>query len=83
MTGRLSRFLQLDAHRSTVRRETVAGVTTFLTMAYIVVVNPAILSEAGMDRQALITATALAAIFGTLLIGLRANVAFAMAPGWD
>jgi AGZA family xanthine/uracil permease-like MFS transporter len=58
-----------------------AGATTFLTMAYIVFVNPDILGAAGMDRGAVITATCLAAAFGTLMAGLWANVPFAMAPG--
>jgi AGZA family xanthine/uracil permease-like MFS transporter len=62
-------------------REAAAGTTTFLTMAYIIFVNPNILADAGMDKGAVITATALAAALGTLLAGLWANVPFAMAPG--
>jgi len=77
----LNRVFKLDASDTTVRREVVGGVTTFLTMAYILFVNPEILSKTGMDRQALITATALASFFGTLLVGIWANVPFAMAPG--
>ena len=77
----LERYFKLDRHQTTVRRELVAGITTFLTMAYIVFVNPNILGDAGMDREALITATALTAAFGTLLVGLWTNVPLAMAPG--
>ena len=74
-------FFRLQEKNTTVGREVIGGLTTFLTMAYIIIVNPAILSDAGMDRTALITATCLAAGFGTLLVGLWANVPFAMAPG--
>ncbi|MBU0479516.1 MAG: NCS2 family permease [Proteobacteria bacterium] len=74
-------FFELEQHKTTVGREFVGGLTTFLTMAYIIFVNPAILSAAGMDKPALITATCLAGFFGTLLIGLWGRVPFAMAPG--
>jgi len=77
----LERTFDLESHGTTRGREAVAGATTFLTMAYIVFVNPDILGSAGMDRGAVITATCLAAAFGTLLAGLWANVPFAMAPG--
>lgn len=77
----LNRIFKLDSANTDVRHEVIGGVTTFLTMAYILFVNPDILSNAGMDRQALITATALASCFGTLLVGVWANVPFAMAPG--
>ncbi|MBD3222436.1 NCS2 family permease [bacterium] len=77
----LERQFRIRASGSTVGREVTAGVTTFLTMAYIIFVNPDILGAAGMDRGALITATILAAAFGTLVSGLWANVPFAMAPG--
>ncbi|MBN2808110.1 MAG: NCS2 family permease [Deltaproteobacteria bacterium] len=63
------------------KNEFIGGLTTFMTMAYIIFVNPAILSDAGMDKPALITATCLAAFFGTLLVGIWADVPFAMAPG--
>ncbi len=66
---------------STLWRETVAGATTFLAMAYIIFVNPEILSQAGMDRGALITVTVLASAIGTAGAGLWANVPIAMAPG--
>jgi len=74
-------IFRLQESKTTVGREIIGGLTTFLTMAYIIIVNPAILSDAGMDRAALITATCLAAGLGTLLVGLWANVPFAMAPG--
>ncbi len=77
----LERLFKIHARGSTPGREAAAGVTTFLTMAYIIVVNPDILAATGMDHGALITATILAAAFGTLLSGLWANVPFAMAPG--
>ncbi len=77
----LDKFFKLGQHNTTLRREAVAGFTTFLTMAYIIAVNPNILADAGMDKQALITVTALIASFGTLLMGLWINVPLAMAPG--
>ncbi|OVE82493.1 guanine permease [bacterium M21] len=81
MDKMLEKIFKIAAHGSTPRREVMAGATTFLTMAYIIFVNPEILSMAGMEKGALITATCLAAAFGTLLVGLWANVPFAMAPG--
>lgn len=77
----MDKYFQLQASSTDIRREVFGGLTTFLTMAYIIFVNPAILSDAGMDRSALITATCLAAFFGTALAGLWARVPFAMAPG--
>ena len=77
----ISNYFKLKENGSSVRAETVGGITTFLTMAYILLVNPMILSEAGMDRGAVITATCLAAFLGTVLVGLWANAPFAMAPG--
>ncbi len=77
----MMKWFRLEENGSDVRTEVIGGVTTFLTMAYIIFVNPMILSDAGMDKPALITATCLAAAFGTLLVGLWANVPFAMAPG--
>lgn len=77
----LNKFFKLSEHNTTVRQEVVAGITTFLTMAYIIAVNPSILADAGMDKDALITATALTAVIGTLLMGLWINVPLAMAPG--
>lgn len=77
----MKRFFKLEENGTTVKTEVIGGITTFLTMAYIIFVNPMILSDAGMDKPALITATCLAAALGTLLVGLWANVPFAMAPG--
>ncbi|MDR2593527.1 MAG: NCS2 family permease [Fibromonadaceae bacterium] len=66
---------------STLYKELVAGITTFFAMSYILFVNPMILSETGMDKSAQFTATALAAIFGTLVMGVYARLPFALAPG--
>ncbi|HTN34682.1 MAG TPA: NCS2 family permease [Marinobacter sp.] len=77
----LERLFQLQAHGTTVRKELVAGITTFLTMAYIIVVNPNMLSATGMDYGAVFVATCLAAAVGTLIMGLWANYPIALAPG--
>ena len=77
----LERIFGLSGHGTTVRTEVLAGFTTFLTMAYIVVVNPAILGEAGLPIAAVAAATCLAAGFGSLLMGLIANYPLALAPG--
>ena len=74
-------FFKLQERGTNVRTEVVAGVTTFMTMAYILIVNPLILSEAGMDFGGVFTATALASILATLTMGLAANYPFALAPG--
>lgn len=74
-------YFQLNEHGSNIQREAMAGLTTFLAMAYITVVNPGILSEAGMDFGAVFVATCLAAAFGSLLMGLLANYPIALAPG--
>jgi AGZA family xanthine/uracil permease-like MFS transporter len=74
-------MFKLAAHGTTVRTEVFAGVTTFLTMAYIVAVNPAILGEAGMPTAAVAAATCLAAAFGSILMGLVSNYPLALAPG--
>ena len=76
----LERFFQLQAHGTTVRTEILAGLTTFLTMAYIVFVNPDILSAAGMPRDAVFVATCLAAAIGSAIMGLYANYPVALAP---
>jgi AGZA family xanthine/uracil permease-like MFS transporter len=76
----LERLFRLRAHDTTVRREVLGGVTTFATMAYIIVVNPAILSFAGIPVGPSTVATILAAFFGTLLMGLYANRPIAVAP---
>jgi len=77
----LERKFQLNAHGTTVKTEMLAGLTTFLTMAYIIFVNPAILGDAGMPKGAVFVATCLIAAFGTLIMGLYANYPIATAPG--
>lgn len=77
----LEKFFKIKERHSTVKSEVIGGATTFLTMAYIIFVNPSILGAAGMDKTALITVTIVAAAIGTLLAGLWAKVPFAMAPG--
>ena len=77
----LDRFFHISDHRSSVGTEVMAGVTTFLTMAYITFVNPAILSDAGMDFGAVFVATCVAAAIGCLIMGLYANYPIALAPG--
>src|SRR3984957_16099681 len=77
----LNRFFGLDIHGTTVRTELLAGFTTFLTMAYIVVVNPVILGAAGMPMAGVAAATCFAAAFGSILMGLVSNYPLAMAPG--
>ncbi len=79
-TGLLERRFALTAHGTTVRTEVLAGVTTFLTMAYIVFVQPAVLGAAGMDPGAVLVATCLASAFATALMGLLANYPIAVAP---
>jgi AGZA family xanthine/uracil permease-like MFS transporter len=77
----IENYFGLKSHETNVKQEVIAGITTFLTMAYIIFVNPDILSATGMDKGALITVTILASFFGTMLAGLWGNVPFAMAPG--
>ncbi|MBS41234.1 MAG: guanine permease [Rhodospirillales bacterium] len=77
----LNNLFKLDANQTSVRTEAFAGLTTFLTMAYIIFVNPEILSIAGMDKNAVFVATCLAAAFGSLVMGLYANYPIALAPG--
>jgi AGZA family xanthine/uracil permease-like MFS transporter len=77
----LDHYFKLTEHRTNVRTEVIAGVTTFLTMAYIIFVNPDILAAAGMDKGAVFVATCLAAAIGTLIMGLYANYPIALAPG--
>ena len=75
------KYFQLKQNGTTVKTEVIAGITTFLTMAYILAVNPNILSATGMDINALFTTTAIAAIVGTLVMALWAKLPFALAPG--
>lgn len=73
-------YFKLKENNTSFKTEVLAGITTFMTMAYILVVNPSILSQAGMDFGAVFTATAISTIIATLLIGLLANLPFAAAP---
>lgn len=77
----LESYFELQKHSSNTRRETLGGVTTFLAMAYISVVNPSILADAGMDFGAVFVATCIAAAFGSIVMGLYANYPIAQAPG--
>ncbi len=80
MLNLIDRYFQLERNRTTLGREVVAGLTTFVTMSYIVVVNPAILKAAGVPVGPSMVATILTAVFGTLLMGLYAKRPFAIAP---
>ena len=77
----MEKFFKLKENGTDVKTEVIAGITTFMTMAYILAVNPNILADAGMDRGAVFTATAVAAFVGTALMALLANYPFALAPG--
>jgi AGZA family xanthine/uracil permease-like MFS transporter len=77
----MEKFFALTEHGTTARREVAAGAATFLTMAYILIVNPQILAAAGMDPGAAFVATCLAAAIGSALMGLLANYPIALAPG--
>jgi adenine/guanine/hypoxanthine permease len=77
----MERLFNLKAQGTDVRTELLAGVTTFLTMAYIIFVNPSILGDAGMPKDAVFVATCIAAAIGTLVMGLYANYPIALAPG--
>lgn len=76
----LEKYFKLHENDTDVKTEILAGITTFMTMAYILAVNPSILA-AGMDQGAVFTATALAALIGTLLMAVFSNYPFALAPG--
>ena len=78
---RLDAFFCLTEHGSSVSRECLAGLTTFLAMAYITVVNPSLLAQAGMDFGAVFVATCIAAAFGSIVMGLAGNYPIAQAPG--
>ena len=77
----LKKVFKLKENHTDVKTEILAGITTFMTMAYILAVNPSILSAAGMDQGAVFTATALASLIGTLCMAIFANYPFALAPG--
>ncbi|MBF7690759.1 NCS2 family permease [Acinetobacter pollinis] len=79
--GLLERFFKLTENNTSVKTEAVAGITTFLTMCYIIIVNPLILSATGMDHGAVFVATCIAAATGCLVMGLLANYPIALAPG--
>lgn len=75
------KFFKITENKSTLKTEVIAGITTFMTMVYILAVNPSILSATGMDKDAVFTATALSAIIATLVMALYAKLPFALAPG--
>lgn len=77
----LDKLFGISKHKTSVKTEVLAGITTFMTMAYILAVNPDILSATGMNKEALFTATALSAIIGTLIMSFVAKLPFALAPG--
>lgn len=77
----LEKLFKLSEHGTTVKTEVLAGITTFLTMAYIIFVNPTILADAGMDKGAVFVATCLAAAIGCFIMGFVANYPIALAPG--
>lgn len=80
-TGLLERVFHLSENGTSVKTEIMAGITTFMTMAYILAVNPAIMSAAGMDKGAVLTSTAIAGFLGTVLMAVFSNYPFALAPG--
>jgi len=80
MPNRIAHFFHFAEHGTNLRREIIGGVTTFMTMSYVVVVNPAILKAAGIPAAASMVATIVTAIFGTVIMGLYANRPFAIAP---
>ncbi len=81
MEAFLDKVFHLKENHTSVRTELIAGITTFMTMAYILIVNPAIMSATGMDKGAVLTATAIASALGTFFMAAFANYPFALAPG--
>ena len=77
----MEKFFKLKENNTNVRTEIIAGITTFMTMAYIIFVNPDILSATGMDKGAVMTATIVSAGLTTILMGLMTNYPFALASG--
>src|SRR5690625_5621027 len=77
----MNKFFKLKQNNTDIRTEFIAGITTFLTMVYIIVVNPAILSAAGVPFDQVFMATIIAAVVGTLCMGLFVNYPIAIAPG--
>ncbi|WP_300368336.1 NCS2 family permease, partial [Brachyspira sp.] len=77
----MEKFFKLKENGTNIKTEIIAGFTTFMTMAYILAVNPDTLAKAGMDKGAIFTATVVSAIIATLIMSLLANLPFALAPG--
>ncbi|MDR1369361.1 MAG: NCS2 family permease [Dysgonamonadaceae bacterium] len=77
----LEKLFKLSEHGTNVKKELIAGLITFLTMSYVLIVNPVILGETGMDKAALFTSTAIACVAGTLLMAFLANIPIALGPG--
>ena len=77
----LKKLFGFDASTMTLRKEVIGGITTFLTMAYILAVNPSILSATGMDAGAVFTTTCISAVVATLVMAIYAKLPFALAPG--
>lgn len=77
----LEKMFHLKENNTSIKTEVIGGITTFMTMAYILAVNPSLLSAAGMDSTAVLIATCLASFIGTLAMALLANYPFALAPG--
>src|SRR3981189_3868770 len=77
----IDRYFKLAENKTTIKQEMLGGLTTFITMAYIIVVNPQILSQAGMPAEGVVFATCLAAAVATLVMGLYANYPIALPPG--
>ena len=77
----LEKMFKLKENNTSVKVEVMGGITTFMTMAYILAVNPSMLEAAGMDKTAVLIATALASFIGTLMMAFLANYPFALAPG--
>ncbi len=80
--GLLDRFFRLSEHKTNIKTELIAGLTTFVTMGYIIFVNPNIMSDAGMDHGAVFVATCIGAAIACFLMGLYANWPVGLAPGW-
>ena len=77
----VEKLFRLKENNTNVKTEVIGGITTFMTMAYILAVNPQILAASGMDKNAILMATAIAAFIGTLVMAFAANYPFALAPG--
>jgi len=77
----VEKYFEFEKYGTNLKVETLAGITTFMTMAYIIFVNPQILSTAGMDFGAVMVATCIASAIATLVMGLYARYPFALAPG--